>query len=68
MPKYLVKWITGVIAVVILLAVGEAATCEYKQVKGIPAEDCVANEAKTLAIMLGLLSTLLGLGADPNER
>jgi len=66
MPKYLQRWILMVLATISILAVGQTVGCEVKAWRGHVDEKCVDVETRTLAVLLSMLTTLLGLSSNPN--
>ena len=56
-----------VISTIAVLAIGQTVSCEVKSFRDEPAPACADVETRTLAVLLSLLTTLLGLSTDARE-
>ena len=67
MPKYLQPWIMVVITTIAVMAIGQTVGCEVKAYQGRRDASCTDVETRTLAVLLSMLTTLLGLSTDARE-
>ena len=67
MSPFLKRAVMVVISTIAVLAIGQTMSCEVKSFRGDTAPACVDVETRTLAVLLSLLTTLLGLSTDARE-
>ena len=67
MSPFLKRAVMVVISTIAVLAIGQMVSCEVKSFRDKPAPACVDVETRTLAVLLSMLSTLLGLSTDARE-